>query len=171
MDDEALALRAADGDHWAFTVLVRRHEAGVRSFLARLARDRGLADDLSQETFVRAWSRAASYSRRGRYVGWLFGIAWNVFLMDARARRAEAAALSRGTPVETLVAEDAQRRLVVEQGLLALSADDRAAVLLCFGHGLTHAEAAEALALPLGTFKSRVARGRERLAAVLGASR
>ena len=58
-------------------------------------------------------------------------------------------------------------RLALGQALGDLPADERAATLLCLGHGLTHAEAARALGVPLGTLKSRVARGRQRLVSLL----
>ena len=61
-----------------------------------------------------------------------------------------------------------ETRLALRQALVSLSLDQRAAVMLCLAHGFTHAEAAEALDIPLGTIKSHVARGRERLREALG---
>jgi len=148
-------------------MLVLRHERAIRSFLDRLAPG-GRADDLAQETFVRAWERAASFSGEGRYVGWLFGIAWTTFLMEARKMRREQAAWQQADPEPAVAcAGDADRRIAIQDAVEQLSPDERAAVLMCFGHGLTHAEAAGVLGVPLGTLKSPVARGRGSLCRLL----
>lgn len=166
-DDSELASRVVQGDQGAFTMLVRRHERAVRSFLGRLAPG-GRADDLSQETFVRAWEKASSFGGQGRYVGWLLGIAWTTFLLDARkVRRTNAISQQLKENPLPVLADDTDRRMAIQAAVERLSDQDRAAVLLCFGHGLTHEEAADALNVPLGTLKSRVARGREKLRELL----
>ena len=75
--DEALAAAAARGEAAAFEQLVRRHERVVRGFLARLA-GAGRADDLAQETFLTAWTKASAFTGEGRYKGWLMRIAWRM---------------------------------------------------------------------------------------------
>jgi len=158
--DEALAGRAAAGEVAAFTELVRRHERRVRAFLARLTRGDG-ADDLAQETFLKAWRVAASFRGEGSYEGWLLRIAWRLFLSSRRGRREEAAEIpERADPA----AGDADRRIDVGRALARLPARERAAALLCLGEGYSHSEAARILELPLGTLKSVVARARTALA-------
>jgi RNA polymerase sigma-70 factor (ECF subfamily) len=161
--DEALARRAAAGDVAAFTALVRRHERRVRAFLVRLTRGDG-AEDLAQETFLKAWRMAASWRGEGSYEGWLLRIAWRLFLSRRRARREE--------PVETPElgesgGTDQEVRIDVERALAALPARERAAALLCLGEGYSHSEAAAILDLPLGTLKSILARARASLARAL----
>lgn len=161
-DDDAWARRAARGDRAAFTPLVRRYEAQIRGFLARVTRSPAHADDLAQETFQQAWEKAALFDGRGSYRAWLFRIAWTTYLMDVRRNRgraswqgdATAAAYSAPQPAEILDLEPA---------LALLPPPERAAVLLCYGAGFSHSEAATALAVPLGTLKSQANRGRERL--------
>jgi RNA polymerase sigma-70 factor (ECF subfamily) len=167
--DETLAAAAARGDAAAFETLVRRHERVVRSFLARLAPGGGRSDDLAQETFLTAWSKAASFSGTGRYRGWLMRIAWSTFLMDVRQRGRRLPAYSgTGEMPEQSDRGDVERDLIVEDALGRLGDADRAAVLLCLVHGHSHREAAEILDMPLGTLKTRVARGSARLLEMLG---
>jgi RNA polymerase sigma-70 factor (ECF subfamily) len=161
--DEALARRAAAGDVAAFTALVRRHERRVRGFLVRLTRGDG-AEDLAQETFLKAWRRAGSWRGEGSYEGWLLRIAWRLFLSRRRGRREE--------PVEApdlgdFGGTDHDVRIDVERALAALPERERAAALLCLGEGYSHSEAAGILDMPLGTLKSVVARARASLALAL----
>jgi RNA polymerase sigma-70 factor (ECF subfamily) len=152
-------------------MLVRRHERLVRGFLMRLAPASGAADDLAQETFLTAWSRAASFTGQGRYKGWLLRIAWTTFLMDARSRRRRIPAWKGGgeaPPPEERAVGDAEEELVVRDAMARLRVGDRAAVTLCLVLGHSHAEAAKILEAPLGTVKSRVARGTRQLLALLG---
>lgn len=156
-------MAAAGGDLDAFTSLVRRHESAVRAFVARTAgRDR--ADDIAQETFVKAWRKAGAYSGTGSYRAWLFGIAWNQFLSAQRRQRPEDPLDDRDMPAPS--SEDA--RIDAARALASLEPRERAAAQLCFGYGHSHAEAAGILGLPLGTLKSVVARARTKLVAYLG---
>lgn len=167
-EDRDLAVQAAAGDVAAFTLLVRRHEAGVRRFLARLTRGDG-GDDLAQEVFLKAWRHSTGWRGEGSYRGWLMRIAWTTFLASRRAT-------DRRTAREEAAWEahdggrDPNRTLDLDRALAALGERERAAALLCFGEGCTHAEAAEAMALPLGTLKSLVARARAALAKRLEAT-
>lgn len=163
-DDHGLAHRAARGEQAAFALLVRRHERVVRGFLRRLCAGSALdSEDLAQECFLRAWRKAATFGARGSYRAWLLGIAWRGFLAAARAnrRRGEVEAIEPGPSDPDLVP-------VLRDALARLDPVERAAVTLCLGLGHSHGEAAAILALPLGTLKSRVARGRERLQSLLG---
>jgi RNA polymerase sigma-70 factor (ECF subfamily) len=166
--DESLAVAAARGDGAAFEVLVRRHERVVRGFLTRLA-GAGRADDLAQETFLAAWTKASGFSGEGRYKGWLMRIAWRTFLMDSRGRGRRLPE-HRGTeaPPEQSDRSDAERDLIVEDALGRLRPEDRAAVVLCLVLGHSHSEAAQILDMPLGTLKTRVARGSAKLLELLG---
>ena len=156
-EDLALSRRAADGDSGAFAMLVEKHERPLRSFLARsIGPDH--ADDIAQEAFLKAWRKAGRYDGRARYSTWLTRIAWRCRL-DAlrRERRTEALDESAGYAPPLGEAEDMLARL---------SDKERAALVLCEGHGWTHAEAAELLDMPLGTLKSTVARAKARCRAM-----
>jgi RNA polymerase sigma factor (sigma-70 family) len=139
------------------------------AFLRRLTGNRAEADDIAQETFVFAWGAMARFDPERGFRAWLFGIGWRKF---RESRRSWLRLLRR----ETRYVEGAEMATRPDPGLAldlagavrALPPEQAAAVLLCLGCEFTHAEAAQALALPLGTVKSHVARGREKLAVALG---
>ena len=151
-EDLALSRRAAAGDSGAFALLVDKYERPLRAFLARMgAAD--LADDIAQDAFLRAWRSAGQYDGRARYSTWLTRIAWRCRLDQLRRQRPVG-------PDPSEPADDAADE--VHDMLARLSENERAALILCEGHGWTHAEAAELLALPLGTLKSTVARAKNK---------
>lgn len=127
----------------------------MRAFLARLCREG--ADDLAQETFLKAWRLAKTYRGEGSYEGWLLRIAWRLFLSDRRRGSASLAEDVPEAPGNPDAAIDAGRALAT------LDPRERAAALLCLGEGWSHSEAARIMELPLGTLKSLVARARAKL--------
>jgi RNA polymerase sigma-70 factor (ECF subfamily) len=162
MDDAASAeRRAATGDVAAFGALVRQHQSSVRGFLRRLTKgNHALADDLAQETFLEAYRKIAQFQGQGSFTGWLYAIAWSRFLMENRKRKLE--------PLDDMdervaPAIDPAIKLDLEKAMALLRAPERAALTLCFAMGMPHEEAAAAMGVPLGTLKSHVARGREKL--------
>lgn len=163
--------RAQAGSADAFGRLVHIHQQGLRAFLRRLAANHADADDLAQETFVFAWEHIGRFDPARPFRPWLFGIAWRKYREGKRGwlrrltRQGHAA-----QEVATVFQPDPGLRLDLAKALGPLPPDQKAALLLCLACEFTHAEAAEALALPLGTVKSHVARGREKLMAALGGS-
>ncbi|HTQ12607.1 MAG TPA: sigma-70 family RNA polymerase sigma factor [Rhizomicrobium sp.] len=166
MQDEDLARLAAAGDAAAFAVLVRRHQSWLRGFLRRLARgDRALADDLAQETFLEAWRKAAQFEARGSFAGWLTRIAFSRYLMEARRRRLEP--LDAPEESEAPQPADPDLRLDLERAMARLSLAERAALTVCAALGHSHEEGAEILGMKLGTLKSHILRGRDKLKRML----
>jgi RNA polymerase sigma factor (sigma-70 family) len=169
--DAALVRAAREGSQAAFGRLVDRHQQALRGFLRRAHGDWAEADDIAQEAFVAAWAGLARLKDDEAFRPWLFGIAFRKARTAGRSARRAARRdgewLEEGAdaPPSALAPED---RLSLEHVLGELPADQRAAVILCLGEGWTHAEAAQALDLPLGTVKSHVARGRDKLLAGLG---
>ena len=155
------------GDPNAFGELVRRYQSPVRSFLSRLTRgDEALADDLAQETFLRAWRKLETFRAEARFSSWLFGIAMNEFRARLRRERRHQwdKPGDRDAESEPAVAgPPAGLRLDLDEALLRLTLPERAAILLCCQHGLTHEEAAQSLHSPLGTVKTNILRGKEKL--------
>jgi len=170
-DDESLVAAVRDGSDHAFNTLIDRHQQAVRSFLRGLTANPSDADDIAQETLLAAWNQAKSFRGQGSVRSWLFSIAWRKAKGSQRgwfrAARRDAAyhEFSSGQEAQETHAED---RLAVRQALLSLPLDQRAAVVLCLGNEYTHGEAAEMLGMPLGTVKSYVLRGREKLRGILG---
>ena len=165
--ESVLVARARAGSADAFGRLVQMHQQGLRAFLRRLgAMD---ADDLAQESFVFAWEHIGRFDPARAFRPWLFGIAWRKHREGKRSWLRRLARQGRAaTDTEAVFQPDPGVKLDVAKAMAGLPADQRAALLLCLACEFTHAEAAEALVLPLGTVKSHVARGREKLVAALG---
>jgi len=161
--DAELVEAARRGSDAAFERIVARHQKAVRGFLRRLGGDASDADDLAQETFVAAWRELERFRGQSSVRSWLCGIAYRKRLTLRRARR-------RADVRDAMFAETAGQgggeagdRLDLARAMAALPIDQRAAVSLCLAADFSHAEAAAALNLPLGTVKSHVARGRAKL--------
>jgi RNA polymerase sigma factor (sigma-70 family) len=170
-DADLVARVLVDDDHHAFAELVRNHQSTIRGLLRQLTQsDFALADDLAQEAFLRAYKNIRSFRGEAKFSTWLYRIAYNCFREDARKRK-------------ELVGID-ERKLEAEQdpqtvdpalkhdlmhALQLLPLHERSAILLCCQNGLSHDEAARVLDIPLGTVKTNVLRGRERLKKTLAA--
>lgn len=153
---------AAAGDRRAFHQLVLRHESRLRAFLGRVAGPAD-GDELAQEAFLRAWQRGADFRGDGSYWGWLAGIGWRQFLDRQRRERRRADQWARELAEDDHAAPESGAAIDIARLFMRLSDQERAAMTLCLGHGHSHAEAAIILSLPLGTVKSLVLRGREKL--------
>ncbi|HZP58758.1 MAG TPA: sigma-70 family RNA polymerase sigma factor, partial [Opitutaceae bacterium] len=139
----------------------------MRAFLTRMTRgDSHLANDLAQETFLKAWQKLRTYRGGARFSTWLFGIAYNEFRMASRRRKElalEDMAEPPPEPAGPAAVSRSQLRLDLAEALKVLNADERAAVILCNQNGLSHEEAAQVLDCPLGTVKTNILRGKEKL--------
>jgi len=170
-DGDLIARVLVDDDQHAFGELVRRHQSSVRGLLRQLTRtDVALADDLAQNTFLRAYKNIRSFRGESRFSTWLYRIAYNCFREDARRRKELV-----GIDEEQLQAQrdpqvaDPGLRHDLMHALSLLPLNERSAVLLCCQNGLSHEEAARVLDIPLGTVKTNVLRGREKLKRTLAA--
>ncbi|MFI1393864.1 RNA polymerase sigma factor [Streptomyces sp. NPDC020681] len=176
-DDASLLAGLAIGDEAASTAFVRRFQSAVYGLALSVAREPGLAEDISQEVFVRAWRAAGSYDpRRASVLTWLLTITRNAAIDAVRARRP--------TPVladtlERLIGATLQAEGPEQLALLAVESrravgrirslptkQGRAVVLAVIG-GCTAAEVARHENIPLGTAKSRIRTGLRRLREVL----
>ena len=169
--DSALIARVlVDDDRHAFATLVRRHQPSVRAFARRLAGDS--SDDVAQTAFVLAWQHLASFRGEGALRSWLLKLTYRAFLTDARrAHHRRELVDDEAVGARAGDAHDAGVRRDVGRALATLRDEERAALALCFEDGLTHEEAAGVLEMPLGTLKSHVARGKEKLKILLAAYR
>ena len=166
--------QVAAGSEGAFSRLVDRHQGPVRSFLRRIAHSYDEAEDLAQETFLAAWSNARSYSGKSAVRTWLFGIAWKKASNARRGwfrSRARDNAWSEERGRQGLIEAGREEAIAVKRALSTLPLEQKAALALCLGGEFSHAEAAAALGLPLGTVKSHVTRGRQKLQDMLGGQR
>jgi RNA polymerase sigma factor (sigma-70 family) len=163
--DAALVARVvANDDRSAFELLVRRHQSPLRNFLRRLAKDdASRADDLAQETFIKAYRSIASFAGSSKFSSWLYRIAYNTFLNDQRTRFPHDELDESQHPSPRNEVENAATMSDVEKLLGQLPLRQRAVFDLHYKKGMTHQEIAQALDLPLGTVKSDLVRGHETL--------
>ena len=181
--DAALIARVVvQDDRHAFSELVRRHQSAVRATLRRMtAGNHALADDLAQDTFMLAYRNLKSFRQEARFSTWLFRIATNAFLADARKRKEE---LLGDRDAEVSADEDdgefpqdtgqdhtrgATLRLDMERALSVLSDGERAAIVQCYHNDLSHEEAAYVLNCPVGTVKTHILRAKAKLKSQLAA--
>ena len=171
-DEELIRRVRVDDDHAAFGELVRRHQSAVRAFLRQLTRgDHALADDLAQETFLRAYRGLGCFDGRAAFSTWLLGIAHNYWRNARRRRTFEALPSEEKSPdasTESGTTASALRQDLAH-ALRQLPAEELLALHVCYQQGLTHEEAAGLLDWPLGTVKTHVARGKEKLRPLLAA--
>ena len=163
-------------DTEAFTILVRLHQGQLRAFLVRLCQHYSLADDLAQETFLQAYRKLPTFTgNAGQFKSWLYSIAYREFLQQRRSA-------TRYTDIVTDYKQQfailhecyeqlSTEQLDLEQAMAKLDSGERAAISLCHSYGFSHAEAAAILELPVGTIKSRILRGKEKLRELLRETR
>ena len=164
--DPDLLRRAQKGDEQAFTVIVRAYETPVHNYVLRLTGDRTLAEDLTQEVFVRVFNGLPKFSLRCKFTTWLFQVTKNRVLDELRARERRPRAVCSldemapfevlDQPLERIEAVDALWRAVEN-----LNVDLKMALLLRDVVGLAYTEIADALEITLATVKWRIYKARE----------
>ena len=164
--DLSVLRKAQRGDERAFSLIVHAYEVPVYNYVLRMVGDRALAQDLTQEIFLRIFQGLSGFSLRCRFTTWLFQVAKNRVLDELRAReRKPQSALTieeiapldfADPPVERLEAIEAVWRAVA-----ALNPDLKMALLLRDVVGLSYAEIADSLEITLATVKWRIYKGRE----------
>ena len=168
LHDVELCRFAVSGEGRAFGELVRRHGSSVRTLLRRMGAQPAEADDVAQDAFLTAFERISEFRGEGAFAGWVKRIAARLYLRrlkrDRRLRALDDAGIDLETPGG---ADEPGDRMDLDEALKGLSTAERLCVSMCYGAGLSHNEAAEALNLPLGTVKSHVKRGLDKLKARL----
>ena len=166
--DVELAALAAAGGRREFGELVRRHGSAVRMLLRRMGAQGAEADDVAQDAFIQAFEKCAEFRGDGTFAAWVKRIAARLYL-KRKARDARYVAELEPEQAEVVIAPDAAGRVDLDEALKSLSEAERLCVSLCHGAGLSHPEIASAMNLPLGTVKSHVKRGLDKLRARLSA--
>lgn len=157
-------------DKRQFEALVHTHQGHIRAFLRRLCKNNALADDLAQESFLRAYRKFDTLLDPAAQKSWLFQIAYRIFLDHVRKETRRKNIDDARMDADMHVTEIAPSiKMDIERAMNALPEPQRAAILLCLSYGFSHGEAAKALGQPLGTVKSHVARGKTALRAFLTA--
>jgi RNA polymerase sigma-70 factor (ECF subfamily) len=170
--DPDVLRKAQKGDERAFCVIVRAYEKPVYNYVLRLVGDRALAEDLTQEVFLRVFQGLAGFSLRSRFTTWLFQVTKNRVLDELRAmeRRPRAVVGLDDIPPLEVVDQPLERTETIDavwRAIEALNADLKMALLLRDIVGLSYAEIADALEITLATVKWRIYKGREEVALAL----
>lgn len=170
MSDSELASAAARGDEEAFSALVRAHVDAVYGHALRFFGDPHMAEDATQEVFVKMFRQIGSFDGRSKLSTWLYRVTRNVCLDIVRSGKRLPDPVDPAT-LEPLSAEDFADDVVLgqalEEAVATLPREDREAFSAVTLFGLSYGEAATALVVPIGTVKSRVFRARRSLAAIL----
>jgi RNA polymerase sigma-70 factor, ECF subfamily len=172
--DGRLLQRIATRDTAALAELYDRHSRLLFGLILRIVRDRGGAEDLLQEAFVRVWTRAETYDAQvGGPLPWIVRVARNCAIDHLRARRTRAtvdapaidvAAIEAAAPAMDIQTPEAtvlmsEQRQTLTDALVGLPTDQRQLIEAAFFEGYTHSELAHRFALPLGTVKTRIRAG------------
>jgi RNA polymerase sigma-70 factor (ECF subfamily) len=166
--DTADVGRVLAGDANAFEGIVRRWQGPLVNMAWRYCRDRGRAEELAQEAFVRAWRGLATWRRESSFSTWLFALAANVYRNDLKRFPTvnlpieEIAEPSRPADQQTK-AEERSLNEVVRRAVLALPRRYREPVVLFYFYEKDVAAAARTMGMPEGTVKARLSRARELL--------
>ncbi len=173
-DETALIERARQGDSEAFEVIVRTHADAVYGHALRFFGDPATAEDAAQEVFIKVFRSLPSFDGRSSMSTWLYRVTRNTCLDLFRQGR------RRAVPVDPVdladrIEQDFSAAVIdtqlLEQAIAALQPEDRDALGAVGLFGLSYAEAADVLEVPVGTVKSRVFRARKALVAMLGMTR
>lgn len=174
--DDELVHRVAAGDSEALAQLFKRYSGAVYSLAYRMLNDREGAEELLNEAFVRVWRQAPSFdARKAKFSTWLMSIARNLGIDQLRSRRARPQRSDPLTPDdaeldradESVDVErdvwNSERRRLIRQALQELPPAQRQALELAYFEGLTHSEISARLGDPLGTTKTRIRLGLQKL--------
>ena len=144
--------------------MVRRHGSAVRGLLRRMGAQASEADDVAQDAFLTAFQRCTEFRGEGTFAAWVKRIAARLYL---KRKSKDARYVAEIENEEAAPAVDTPGLVDLDEALKSLSEVERLCVSLCHGAGLSHPEIAAAMNLPLGTVKSHVKRGLDKLRARL----
>jgi RNA polymerase sigma-70 factor (ECF subfamily) len=182
LSDQEVVLQAREGRQAAYRELIRRYERPIFALIFRMVRDRELAEDLSQETFVKALNAIGSYRPEFKFSSWIFKIANNAAIDHLRRRELDTLSLEgsphaatpeamQATALQIGNREESPREAVearelgsaIEAAIGRLRPEYRSCILLRHVEGRAYEEIAEILDLPLGTVKTYIHRARNEL--------
>ncbi len=170
--DFGLLRKAQRGDEQSFASIVRTYEQPVYNYVLRLVGDRALAEDLTQEVFLRVYQGLPGFSLRSRFTTWLFQVTKNRVLDELRAieRRPRAVLALEDIPPLEVLDQPFERSETIDalwRAVAALNVDLKMALLLRDIVGLSYTEIADSLEITLATVKWRIYKAREEVAAAL----
>lgn len=159
---------ARSGNRDAFAEIVNRRQNWIRNLMRRCCRDAALADDLSQQVFLQAWQSMPQLKDPNRFGAWLKRMAINLWLQHKR-RNDPLRDADPESPADAAIEEQPGIAMDLDKALATLADDVRLCVVLAYYERMTHNEIAEFAGLPLGTVKSHIRRGTQKLQQELAA--
>ena len=181
LSDEELMISCSQGDPKAFAVLMRRYQARLTRYINRFVKNDDLAQDLTQETFLRAYRSRESYVPRARFAAWIYRIATNLCHDEFRRRRTSPTVSlntsftvqinekgdvenyelyeqlpDNSIPSPDMEIEKEEQRMRLRSAIESLSEKHRTVILMHVYRGMEYAEMAEQLGCSVGTIKSRM---------------
>lgn len=165
-EDQADVARVQAGEVSAFEGIVRRWQGPLVNLAYRFCRDRGRAEEMAQEAFLRAYRSLGKWRRKAAFSTWLFALATNLYCSEIRRFPPNTVSVEDIGEIRDSRAVDRgfldkDRDRVVRQAVLALPARYREALILYYFHDMDIPSASRSLGLPEGTVKARLFRGRE----------
>ena len=161
---------ARTGDRMAFEDLVRRRQSSIRALMRRCCGDATLADDLAQQVFLRMWLKIRMLRESKAFPAWLKRLAVSIWLQYLRKNDALRHA-NELTETELPEHDSNGMGMDLDQALATLPSPVRLCIVLSYHEGMSHREIAELMDMPLGTVKSHINRGTQKLQQVLSAYR
>ncbi len=179
--DASLASRTQKGDRDAFGELVNRYQARIYSFCFQFFRNRDLAADMAQETFLRAYRYIKKYDPNRKFSTWIYSIAKNICIDEHRKKsRGKTISIDDVAPERIQSYEDSrhlknpmqismqmQDRMMLEEAIARLPEKYRTAIILCYFQEMSYQEVADVLGLNLNLVKVRIFRAKKRLLEIL----
>ena len=169
VEDAVLIRRTINlDDHHAYEQLVRRYQSCVRGSLRCICNgDLSLADDLAQETFIKAYYALKTFKGTSKFSVWLYRISYNLAMSHYRKKHPISYSEIESEHREETVRSGIPRNLDIDRdvntALSKLGVEQRTAIYLCLNQGFSHTEAAEIMNIPLGTLKTHILRAKEKL--------
>jgi RNA polymerase sigma-70 factor (ECF subfamily) len=165
-EDQADVEQVQAGDLSAFERIVRRWQGPLVNLAYRFCRDRGRAEEMAQEAFLRAYQSLGKWRKEAAFSTWLFALATNLYCSEIRRIPPNTVSLEGIAQLRDSRAVDGglmerDRDRVVRQAVLALPHKYREAMILFYFHDMNIHAAARSLGLPEGTVKARLSRGRD----------
>jgi RNA polymerase sigma-70 factor (ECF subfamily) len=167
-DEATVVALAKSGNVPAFEELVKRRQSWLRNFLRRLCSDATLADDLAQQVLLKAWRSMGSLKANLAFGAWLRRMAVNAWIEHARRRDPlEMPGANSEEAIDPLDTQWVAAGIDLQRALSTLAAPVRLCIVLSYSEGMSHSEISEVTQLPMGTVKSHISRGLDRLQKIL----
>ncbi len=162
--DETLISRTVRlKDTAAYGELVRRYERKILMLQQRLTGERALAEDLTQETFLRAWQKLGTFKGSGSFGGWLASLGYNVFRAHWRKHRRQTEEVPLDDLELSAPAQDETGSADLDRLLGLLPRQDQVIMTLSYAYGLSNTEVGQVLDMPAGTVKARIHRAKAKI--------